>query len=210
LVRQVLQTLLHEGANPRIKDKAGHDMRDYGITGCQPALDALRDIGESSNISGSNSGTSGIGRAPHRYSAVSPGSPTLQNPLPVHIFVSESWNDTVNGVLYVHNTVVVQASSKDAVIQPVDFRLTLKLENGVDKTYTALNQPGPTYKKVNLDLTPDGSTTNDVPEVQPQSDLGALGSVHVPAGGSVTTTVTFLVSDQVLNSKNNRAVTLRQ
>ncbi len=134
----------------------------------------------------------------------------MQNPLPVHIFVSESWNDTVNGVLYVHNTVVVQASSKDAVIQPVDFRLTLKLENGVDKTYTALNQPGPTYKKVNLDLTPDGSTTNDVPEVQPQSDLGALGSVHVPAGGSVTTTVTFLVSDQVLNSKNNRAVTLRQ
>ena len=46
-------------------------------------------------------------------------------------------------------------------------------------------------------------------EVAPQEDLGALGTIVVPAHGTVRTTVTFITNDALANPADNRAVTVQ-
>lgn len=123
----------------------------------------------------------------------------------LHIRVANAWNDTVNGVLIVHDAVVVEGGASESHIAPSDFVLTMALANGARKTYPGLAQPAPTYQKYNA-LTKQNAVAY---EVDPQSDLGRLGSVIVPAHATVQVTVSFSVGDPVADANANRAVDLR-
>jgi hypothetical protein len=81
----------------------------------------------------------------------------------------------------------------------------MHLANGASKEYTALPTSAPTYQKLN----PLGSQTTTAYEVDPKVDLGGLGSIIVPAGGTVQVVATFLVPDVVANANDNRQVGLR-
>jgi len=123
----------------------------------------------------------------------------------VQIAVTNAWNDMVNGILFVHDTIAVNGGETDRMLRASDLTLTMALSNGARKTYTGMTQGAPTYSKIN----PLASSTTTAYEVEPTSDLGRLGIIMVPAHGAVTVTVTFAVPDPVANATDNRAVTAR-
>ena len=123
---------------------------------------------------------------------------------PLRIEVANAWNDVSGYAMLVHDTVVVHGAATDVSLRPSDFALTMGLTNGARKTYNALAQAAPSYAKTTL-----GSTATTAYQVDPKMDLGALGSIVVPANATVTLTVTFFVSDAVADSGANRGVTLR-
>lgn len=125
---------------------------------------------------------------------------------PVTITSTNGWNDTVDGNLLVHVALDVQGGTTDSTITPANLLLTMALANGGKKQYAALPVSAPTFQKMN----PLGNTTTTAYEVDPKEDLGRLGSVIVPAHGSVKIVATFLVgSDVVANASDNRQVGLK-
>ena len=121
------------------------------------------------------------------------------------IVVTNSWNDVVNGVTFVHVALSLSAGDAPAVVRPADVQLTMSLANGLQKTYSALSTSAPTYQKLN----PLGSTTVTAYEVTPSEDFGRVGTVTVPAHGEGRVIATFAVADALANPTNNRAVSLR-
>lgn len=145
-----------------------------------------------------NDGTN-IGSSGDDHAAPLSAHPSLK------MTVSKAWNDSVNGALFVHDAVVIEGSDADATLTPGQLVLTMQLANGSKKQYFGLARPAPTYQKLN----PLGSTTVTAYEVDPRNDLGAIGSLIVPAHGTVSVTVTFLVSDVVADPSANNTVAVR-
>ena len=121
------------------------------------------------------------------------------------ITVANAWNDALNGNTFVHVALSVQGASTDANLSADMLSLTMRLANGALKTYAGYTAPAPTYQKLN----PLGSQTATAYEVDPKVDLGALGPIIVPANGTVSVVVTFLVQDVLANPADNRQVGLR-
>lgn len=116
--------------------------------------------------------------------------------------VSNAWNDNLNGALLIHTALVIQGGKHGVTVSPQDFALTMALANGGTKRYQGMTAPAPTYEKFNA-LT---NTSTTAYEVDPKDDLGAIGSVTVPAGGSASVIVTFVIPDIVADPKANRNV----
>ena len=131
------------------------------------------------------------------------GSRTLTNRL--SLTVADAWTDLVNGTLYVHDSIVIRGADQDRQLRASDVSLDMRLANGGRRTYVALSQPAPTYQKID----PLGSQTATVDEVEPSSDFGRIGTLIVPAHGSVTTTVTFAVGDPVVDKSDDRDVSVK-
>ena len=121
------------------------------------------------------------------------------------IVVTNSWNDVVNGVTFVHVALSLSAGDAPVVVRPADVQLTMSLANGLQKTYTALSTSAPTYQKLN----PLGSTTVTAYEVTPSEDFGRIGTVTVPAHGEGRVIATFAVAEALANPNSNRAVSLK-
>ena len=130
--------------------------------------------------------------------------PTVSAPR-ASIVVTNSWNDVVNGVTFVHVALSFSAGDAPAVVRPSDVQLTMSLANGLQKTYTALATSAPTYQKLN----PLGSSTTTAYEVTPSEDFGRIGPVTVPAHGAGRVIATFAVAEALANPTNNRAVSLK-
>ena len=124
----------------------------------------------------------------------------------VKLAVSNAWNDMVQGALFVHAALDIQGGSTDANLTPNMLMLTMQLSNGAKKSYGAMTQAAPTYQKLN----PLGQTTQTAYEVDPKDDLGAIGSIIVPAHGTVHVIATFFVgTDVVADPTSNRQVALQ-
>ena len=125
---------------------------------------------------------------------------------PVAIHVTNAWNDVVAGKTLVHVAIDTQGGNSDSTLTPEHLVLTMALASGGKKTYTAIPVAAPTYEMVNPLL----NATKQVHEVDPKEDLGGLGSVIVPAHGTVKVVATFLVgTDVVANASDNRNVVLK-
>jgi hypothetical protein len=120
--------------------------------------------------------------------------------------IAKTWNDIVNGnQIVVHAALVIQGGTSDTTIHASDFTLTMRLASGAKKTFDGLARQAPTFQRLN----PLGSQLANVNEVDPKSDLGGLGSLIVPANGTVNTTVSFYVPDVLADANDNRAVVLK-
>ncbi len=118
--------------------------------------------------------------------------------------VINAWND-INDGYFVHDTLLIHGGSRDVTIKPRDFLLRAVLSNGGVEEYLGLASAAPSYSKVD----PVSGNTFSQPEVDPASDLGALGSLTVPAHGDVTVTVTFALQAPLQNPKADRDVLMR-
>ena len=126
----------------------------------------------------------------------------------VHLEVANAWNDTVNGNLLVHVAVNVRASSTAAVIDPANLQLSMKMADGKDRVFTAMNNAAPTYQK--LDPLGQSSTTQTAFEVDPKEDLGRLGRVDLFANSTARIVATFAIGDvSVADPKDNKRVVLK-
>jgi hypothetical protein len=143
-----------------------------------------------------------------RTANASTPQPMPQQPAisPLSIVVTNAWNDTINGVLFVHVAVSITGGAQDVSLQPDDFGLSMQLVNGAKKVYPSIRQAAPTYQKVSLFDTGNLTTAY---EVDPKQDLGSIGPMTIPAHNEVRIVVTFEVADSVMNSADNRAVSLR-
>lgn len=121
----------------------------------------------------------------------------------IQVTVSKSWTDvdsTSNPPNYfIHDTLVIQGANREVTITGDQFLLTMHLTNGGIARFVGLTKAAPSYTKLNF-AGNDGIT---VPEIDPSSDLGAIGSVIVPAGGTVTITVTFVTNVAPANPTSN-------
>lgn len=157
----------------------------------KPTVDDTSDAGDRSRLSPGTLQTS-QGEARDRRS------------LDVH--VTNAWNDTLAGNLFVHVALDVMTKGKESSMVPSMLRLKMALSNGGTKSYPAMPVSAPTYAKLN----PLGSSTTTAFEVDPKEDLGRLGSVTIPAGGVAHVVATFLIgSDSVSNANDNRTVTVQ-
>lgn len=120
----------------------------------------------------------------------------------VQIAVTNAWTDTVGGVTYVHDALSITGSDAPTMLRPSNLALTLTLANGSKKAYTGLEQPAPSYAKLN----PLGSTPTTAYEVDPAADMGRIGTLTIPPHGTVTTTVTFAIPDPLAAGANYREV----
>ena len=152
------------------------------------------DSSSSQVLSAAKAGPSGSARSSN---AAAPG---------VKITSTNAWNDTVGGNLLVHVAIDVEGGSGDATLSPANLMLTMALANGGKKAYLAIPVAAPTFQKLN----PLGNTTTIAYEVDPKEDIGGLGSIIVPAHGSVKLVATFLIgNDLVANANDNRNVVLK-
>jgi len=167
---------------------SGQKKWTYGQPWREPLKSARAPEGQGadSSAAGSADGTAGTDRA-------------------LRMRVANAWNDNVNGVLVVHDTVVLEGGPSEARVSPSDFVLSMLTAGGVRKTYHALANEAPTYQKFNA-LTKQNSLAY---EVDPQSDLGRLGTIVIPAHATVQVTVSFSVGDPVADPNANRTVALR-
>ena len=134
--------------------------------------------------------------------AVRPQSSTLPK---ITVTVANSWNDTNSGITIVHDTLVITGGDSDVAIRGSNFALTMALANGAKKSFAGLIQQVPRYSRI------DPRTGNTVMafEVDPREDLGVLGTVVVPAHGTVRLTVSFIMQDALANLSDIRAVTIQ-
>ncbi len=125
---------------------------------------------------------------------------------PITFTVTKAWNDSVNGVLFVHDAITIAGGERDVELPPDAFALGMSLANGAKKSYTSLTQAAPTYAKYS-----PGAPNNTMTayEVAPREDLGSIGTLTIPAHGNVRVIVTFQVVDEVADPTNNRNVTLK-
>ncbi len=127
----------------------------------------------------------------------------------VRFDVVNAWNDKANDTAketyYVHDTITIRGGNRTTTVTPGMFGLTMRLANGTTATYAAMSGVAPSFRRFD-------PSTNDfklVPTVAPAEDLGALGSVSVPANGSVKVTLTFAADGALADVSDNRNVTLR-
>ncbi len=126
----------------------------------------------------------------------------------VEATVTNAWNDMVNGLLFVHVALDVQAADAEATIGPQNVSLTMGLVGGARRTYQSIDVAAPTYQK--LDPLGQNSSTQLTYEVDPKEDLGALGFLHVAAHTKTHVVATFRIgSDGVTNPNDNRQVVVR-
>jgi len=137
------------------------------------------------------------------------GSLSERRPITALVTVVNAWNDPVNGALFVHDTVAITGGNSDITVAPGSFILAIQLANGGRKSYRGLSTAAPSYSKYNVTANNGAGGNVLVPEVAADSDLGRMGSITVPAHGTVTVTVTFAVTDPVADPNANRGVTLR-
>jgi hypothetical protein len=135
-----------------------------------------------------------------------PAAPAAPPPPALGLTVTNAWNDTVNGVLFVHDAVVISGGDQDVALKPDDFAISMRLANGAIKQYASLTDAAPTYQKYNAMASGYISTAY---EVDPKEDLGAIGPMTVPAHGSVRVVVTFQIPDAVSTPGDNRKVSFR-
>ena len=133
-----------------------------------------------------------------------PGRSAIAGPKSWTFDVAEGWNDKTQVGLFVHDTIVIHGGDADATVRPENFHLRMDLSNGSKKSYSALNQQAPQYTKYGA--LAGGNTLAF--QVDPQQDLGKLGTLIVPAHGTVRVTLTFFVNDSVENASANREITL--
>ncbi|MFY9646091.1 MAG: hypothetical protein WAK29_12985 [Terriglobales bacterium] len=126
---------------------------------------------------------------------------------PFSFTVTKTWNDEVNGVLYVHAAMFINGGSRDVNLERDDFVLSMRLANGARKSYPSMSQAAPTYERVNLLVGFGGSTVGY--QVAPKEDLGAIGPMTIPAHGNVSIVVTFQVPDPVADPLDTHAISLR-
>ena len=130
-----------------------------------------------------------------------------QSPAPpkITVAVANSWVDTVSGLTLIHDAIIITGGDTDTPVRGNNFVLTMSLANGAKKSIPGLTQQVPRYSKI------DPRTGNNIMayEVAPQEDLGALGTIVVPAHGTVRTTVTFITNDALADPADNRAVTIQ-
>jgi hypothetical protein len=120
--------------------------------------------------------------------------------------VVRAWNDVVGGNLFVHVALNMHGGDADIALRPERLALTMTLSNNARKSYTAMIGAAPTYQKYN----PLGNATLTAYEVDPKDDLGGLGSIVIPARGSVNVTATFNVGqDPIADPTDNRRVAIR-
>lgn len=128
-------------------------------------------------------------------------SPSLRSQR-LSVAVANAWTDLVGGTLYVHDAIAIRDGDSDQSLQTSHIVLRMRLANGSLRSYSALAQPAPTYQRID----PLRSQTATVNEVDPSSDFGRIGTMTVPAHGSVTTTVTFAIADPVVDKSDDRDV----
>lgn len=146
-----------------------------------------------------------VGQEPQSGLAPSRSAPAPTQRPRVHIAITSAWTDNVNGVLYVHDALAITGGDTPATLQPSDVVLTLTLANGASKTYAAMDQPAPTYAKLN----PLGDTPTIAYEVDPAADFGRIGPMTIPPHATVTTTATFMVPDLVSANATYRDVAVQ-
>ncbi|HZO93150.1 MAG TPA: hypothetical protein VFB22_05230 [Candidatus Baltobacteraceae bacterium] len=132
------------------------------------------------------------------------GGPGPRGPSGITLTVLKGWNDLATPGLFVHDTIVVHGGTSDQVITPENFVLMVKLPNGGLKMYDAMMSPAPVYTKMNAMGIVYPARTVDVSE-----DLGSMGTLMVPAGGTVKITVTFIVPEGLSDPTANTNVLLR-
>jgi len=126
----------------------------------------------------------------------------------VTIMITNAWNDTVNGNLFVHVALDIRTNSVDALIGPANLQLTMKMADDKDHIFTAMTDSAPTYQK----LSPLGqtSTTQTAFEVDPKEDLGRLGSSKLSADSTSHIVATFAIGNlSVSDPKDNKRVILK-
>jgi hypothetical protein len=121
--------------------------------------------------------------------------------------VINAWNDFHPDGNFVHDTLLISGGDRDVTIKPSDFVLRVILANGGLGEYTGLTKAAPSFDR---ELPNPFATPSPlwVPEVDPNFDLGALGSVIVPAHGTVKVTVTFVLPEPLHNPTGNRDVVM--
>lgn len=121
------------------------------------------------------------------------------------IRVLAAWNDTSAGMTLVHDRIAITVKNGTATIKPIDVVLRMHMANGRTLSLRALGAAAPTYMKFN----PVSGSDEATPEVDPSSDLGALGSVTVPQGGTAVVVATFVIPGDAANPNDNKQVALR-
>lgn len=121
------------------------------------------------------------------------------------IRILAAWNDTSAGMTYVHDRIAITAKIGTATIKPIDVVLRMRMANGRTLSLPAIGAAAPTYQKFN----PVSGNDEATPEVDPSSDLGALGSVTVPQGGTAVVVATFVIPGEAANPNDNKQVALR-
>lgn len=114
--------------------------------------------------------------------------------------VLSAWQDRApryeTGV-YVHDRISITGAEHDVSVHPHDFTLRAGDSAGHTQSIHGLSKSAPQYEKVNY-ATNETTWTNEVAVAQ---DLGAHGSLDVPAHSSVTTVVTFYVPTAIDSSR---------
>lgn len=137
--------------------------------------------------------------------------------------VLNTWQFGVQGRFIVHDRVLVHGADAPRAITACDFVLTVALLNGQQMAITG--SPMPVSDVEHQVGMMNGLGTIGIPfvggfaslfhqkirpDVDPKEDLGGLGSVTVPANGSVTVVVTFNVNQYLAAaSAPNTNVTLK-
>ncbi|TAM90892.1 hypothetical protein EPN42_05175 [bacterium] len=168
----------------------GKQVWRYGQRWKEPLLPISAPETGSSGMSASSGAVAGAGQAAR------PSNPVSD----LKVSVLNTWSDA-NGNsqpgLYVHDRLQITAGKQSVTVRPNDFVLTARLANGGDKKFDGLAQAAPRYLKMSW-----ATNQNEwVPEVEPAQDLGGIGSLIVPANGTVTVTVTFFVPDPIADPK---------
>lgn len=118
--------------------------------------------------------------------------------LPVQVL--SAWQDPApryeTGV-YIHDRITISGADQAVTVHPHDFTLHVVTSGGQTESIHGLAKSAPQYLKVNYATNQSAWT----PEVAVDEDLGAHGSLDVPAHGSATTVVTFYVPRSVDTSR---------
>jgi hypothetical protein len=118
--------------------------------------------------------------------------------------IEKSWTDLYQGQYFIHDTLLIHGGASEVTIAANNFVLTVNLANGGIARYTGMMQAAPTYLKYNY------LVAVYIPQYQvdPATDLGALGALIVPAGGTVKVIVTWVSSAPPKDSNSNSNVTI--
>lgn len=122
-------------------------------------------------------------------------------PLPkLAIQVLSAWQDAAlkyESGIYVHDRIAITGVDRDVTVHPHDFTLHVVTSGGQSQSIRGMSKSAPQYLKVNYATNQSAWT----PEVALGDDLGAHGSLDVPAHGNITTVVTFYVPTAVDTSR---------
>ena len=143
----------------------------------------------------SSSGTS----APQESVSVVAGG-SGEAPPKLAIQVLSAWHDPApqyQSGIYVHDRVSIAGADRDATVHPHDFVLKVLTASGQTQSVHGLSKSAPTYLKPNYATNQSAWT----PEVALDEDLGAHGSIDVPAHGSATAVVTFYIPTAIDTSR---------